>query len=114
MTDDYTPLDFGLMNENERGRIVKGVWTATQFIEMRDAGQDPGDGDMLLMLEVELHLSNGLVVHVMIPEPLLSGLIVSAAGVWQARFPNTGPVSAEVTDEDLNQLLDPDRKHDND
>lgn len=110
------------MNENDRGRIVQGVWTATQFLEMRDHDTPRGEGDMLLMLEIELHLANGLIVHVMIPEALLPGLIMSASGVWQARFPDTGIVSAELNDHDLNKLLenmediedprDPDRKHD--
>lgn len=114
--EEGLPLDYQLMNENDRGRIVKGVWTATQFLEMRDPDIPRGEGDMLLMLDLELHLANGLVVHVMIPEGLLPGLIQSATGVWQARFPETGIVSAELTDDDFEQLLedprDPDRKHD--
>ena len=114
--EGYNPLDYQLMNENDRGRIVQGVWTATQFLEMRDEDTPRGEGDMLLMLELELHLANGLVVHVMIPEGLLPGLIQSASGVWQARFPDTGLVRAEMTDDDFTALLedprDPDRKHD--
>lgn len=106
------PIDYELMNENDRGRIVAGVWSATQFIEMRDEGQARGEGGMLLLLELELHLANGLVVHVMIPEALLPGLIMSASGVWQARHPETGNISAELNDDELNALLDPDRKHD--
>ena len=110
--EGFDPLDYQLMNESDRGRIVQGVWTATQFLEMREPDVPRGEGDMLLMLELELHLANGLVVHVMIPEGLLPGLIQSAAGVWQARFPDTGLVRAELSDDELNSLLDPDRKHD--
>lgn len=110
--DDGLPLDYQLMNESDRGRIVQGVWTATQFLEMRTPDTPRGEGDVLLMLELELHLANGLVVHVMVPEGLLPGLIQSASGVWQARFPETGLVRAEMTDDELNSLLDPDRKHD--
>ena len=114
--DGGLPLDYQLMNDNDRGRIVKGVWTATQFLEMRDENTPRGEGDLLLMLDLELHLANGLIVHVMIPEALLPGLVMSATSVWQTHFPDTGIVRAEMTDDELNSLLedprDPDRKHD--
>ena len=118
--EGFDPLDYQLMNENDRGRIVAGVWTATQLLEMRDEDTPRGEGEMILMLDLELHLTNGLVVHVMVPEGLLPGLIQSASGVWQTRFPDTGLVRAQMNDADLEQLLqdpnedprDPDRVHD--
>ena len=114
--EGFDPLDYQLMNESDRGRIVQGVWTATQFLEMREPDTPRGEGDVLLMLELELHLANGLVVHVMVPEGLLPGLIQSASGVWQARFPETGVMKAELSDDDFDRLLedprDPDRRHD--